>query len=385
MSKLSKIFVSMLLVVVIALAFGGGFTFGKVRGSRVAEGLDIVGQAWNFILTDFVDRARLNSENMSRAAIEGIIGTLNDPYTSYLNAREYESFGSSLSGGFVGIGIIVSIQDKKLLIVAPIPNSPAEKAGLKSGDSILRINGESVTGMSLDVAASKIKGPAGTTVKLLILHEGETEPVEMEITRTRVEIPSIHFEMRGNIAYINIAQFTERTETELAPVIQKLGEENAKGIVLDLRGNPGGFLDIVVKVTSHFMTEGVIVEVKSNLDKIDTYSVSPGVASTNLPMVVLVDNFSASSSEVLAGALQDHHRALISGNTTYGKGSVNYLHQLSDGSGLYITTGRWLTPNGRLIEGHGIEPDIKLKLTGEDAIKWAVDYLTSGELRQGGK
>jgi len=385
MSKLSKIFVSMLLVVVIALAFGGGFTFGKVRGSRVAEGLDVVGQAWNFILTDFVDRARLNSENMSRAAIEGIIGTLNDTYTSYLNAREYESFGSSLSGGFVGIGIIVSLRDNKLLIVAPIPNSPAEKAGLKSGDSILKINEESVTGMSLDVAASKIKGPAGTPVKLLILHEGETEPVEMEIIRTRVEIPSIHFEMRGNIAYINIAQFTERTETELAPIIQKLDEENAKGIVLDLRGNPGGFLDIVVKVTSHFMTEGVIVEVKSNLDKIDTYSVSPGVASTNLPMVVLVDNFSASSSEVLAGALQDHHRALISGNTTYGKGSVNYLHQLSDGSGLYITTGRWLTPNGRLIEGHGIEPDIKLELTGEDAIKWAVDYLTSGELRQGGK
>ena len=375
----------MLLVVVIALAFGGGFTFGKVRGSRVAEGLDVVGQAWNFILTDFVDRARLNSENMSRAAIEGIIGTLNDTYTSYLNAREYESFGSSLSGGFVGIGIIVSLRDNKLLIVAPIPNSPAEKAGLKSGDSILKINEESVTGMSLDVAASKIKGPAGTPVKLLILHEGETEPVEMEIIRTRVEIPSIHFEMRGNIAYINIAQFTERTETELAPIIQKLDEENAKGIVLDLRGNPGGFLDIVVKVTSHFMTEGVIVEVKSNLDKIDTYSVSPGVASTNLPMVVLVDNFSASSSEVLAGALQDHHRALISGNTTYGKGSVNYLHQLSDGSGLYITTGRWLTPNGRLIEGHGIEPDIKLELTGEDAIKWAVDYLTSGELRQGGK
>lgn len=372
---------SMLLVVVIALAFGGGFTFGKTRGSRGAEGLDVVGQAWNFILTDYVDRTKLNSENMSRAAIEGIIGTLNDPYTSYLNTSEYESFGSSLSGGFVGIGVIVSLRDKQLLIVAPIPGSPAEKAGLKSGDSILRINDESVTGMSLDVAASKIKGPAGTTVKLLILHEGETEPVEMEITRNRVEIPSIHFEMRGNIAYIHIAQFTERTETELAPIIQKLEEENAKGIVLDLRGNPGGFLDIVVKVASNFMTEGVIVEVKSNLDKIDIYSVSPGVANTSLPMVALVDNFSASSSEVLAGALQDHHRALISGNTTYGKGSVNYLHQLIDGSGLYITTGRWLTPDGRLIEGHGIEPDVKLELTGEDAIKWAVDYLTSGESR----
>jgi len=385
MPKSTKIFVSMLLVVVIALAFGGGFTFGKATGARVPEGLDVVGQAWNFILMDYVDRTKLNSENMSRAAIEGIIETINDPYTSYLSPGEYESFGTSLSGEFVGIGVIVSIRDKKLLIVAPIPGSPAEKAGLKAGDNILRINEESTEGMPLDVAASKIKGPAGTTVRLLILHEGETEPVEVEITRARVEIPSIHFEMRGNIAYIKIAQFTERTETELAPIIQKLDEENAKGIVLDLRGNPGGFLEIVVKVASNFITEGVIVEVRSNLDKIDTYSVSPDVASTNLPMAVLVDNFSASSSEVLAGALQDHHRALISGNTTYGKGSVNYLHQLSDGSGLYITIGRWLTPDGRLIEGQGIEPDTKLELTGEDAINWAVDYLTNVELRQGGK
>jgi carboxyl-terminal processing protease len=385
MPKLSKILISMLLVVIIALAFGGGFALGKTSGSGTPAGLDVVGQAWNYILTDYVDRAKLSSENMSRAAIEGIVASLNDPYTSYLSAAEYDSFNSSLSGEFVGIGVIVSIRDKKLMIIAVFPDSPAAKAGLKPGDNILKINEESTDGMSLDIAASKIRGQAGTIVRLLILHEGESTPVEVEITRARVEIPSIHFEMRGNIAYIDIAQFTERTETELAPILQKLGEENAKGIILDLRGNPGGFLDILVEVASYFMNEGIIVKVKSNLDKIDTYSVSPGVAHTSLPMVVLVDNFSASSSEVLAGALQDHHRAIISGNTTYGKGSVNILHRLSDGSGLYITTARWLTPNGRLIEGYGIEPDVKLELSGEDAINWAVDYLTKHESYQGGK
>jgi len=377
MPKLSKILISMLLIVVIAVAFGGGFALGKTSQSGAAAGLDVVGQAWNIILADYVDRASLNSENMSRAAIEGIVTALNDPYTFYMSAQEYESFNNSLSGEFVGIGVIVSMRDKKLMIIAIFPDSPAEKAGLKSGDSILTINEEPTDGMSLDIAASKIRGPAGTIVKLLILHEGESMPVEVEITRARVEIPSIHFEMRGNIAYINIVQFTERTGTELSPVIQKLGEENARGIVLDLRGNPGGFLDIVVKVASYFLNEGIIVKVKNNLNKIDTYSVYLEVAHTNLPMVVLVDHFSASSGEVLAGALQDHHRAIISGNTTFGKGSVNVLYRLNDGSGLYITTARWLTPNGRLIEGYGIEPDVKLELSGEDAINWAVDYLTS--------
>ncbi len=379
MSKITKLFISLLLVAVVALSFGAGFTFGKNTTSSPGQETETIGQAWNIILTEYVDPARINTENMSRAAIEGMIKTLNDPYTAYLSAKEYKQFMVTLQGEYSGIGAVVSIQDKKLVIVAPIPDSPAEKAGIKAGDIILEINGEPVTGMSLDVAVGKIRGPGGTSVKLLILHQGETEPVELEITRATVELPSVHYEMRGEIAYITIIQFTERTENELAPVIQKLKEANAKGIVLDLRGNSGGWLDIVIRVASHFITQGVIVKVKSNQGIIETDEAITGVTTTDLPMVVLVDNFSASGSEVLAGALQDHNRALISGNVTYGKGSVNTPHELSDGSGLYITIARWLTPNGRLIEGHGIEPDVKLELTGEDAVKWAIDYLTSGK------
>jgi len=378
-SKITKLFISLLLVAVVALSFGAGFTYGKNTTSSSGQETKTIGQAWNIILSEYVDPARINTENMSRAAIEGMIKTLNDPYTAYLSSKEYKQFMVTLQGEYSGIGAVVSIQDKNLVIVAPIPDSPAEKAGLKSGDIILEINGEPVTGMSLDVAVGKIRGPGGTSVKVLILHQGATAPVELEITRATVELPSVHYEMRGEIAYISIIQFTQRTDIELTPVIQKLKEANAKGIVLDLRGNSGGWLDIVIRVASHFITQGVIVKVKSNQGIIETDEAITGVTTTDLPMMVLVDNFSASGSEVLAGALQDHKRALISGNVTYGKGSVNTPHELSDGSGLYITIARWLTPNDRLIEGHGIEPDIKLELTGEDAVKWAIDYLTGGQ------
>ncbi|MCK4273861.1 MAG: S41 family peptidase [Dehalococcoidales bacterium] len=379
MSKLTKLIIGLLLVVVIALAFGAGFFFGYGNLPGSGKGLDIVEQAWSIIFTDYVDRSKLDSANLSRGAIEGMIEALDDPYTSYLEPEYYELGISSLEGEFDGIGAYVTVEDKQLLIIAPIADSPADKAGIKAGDIILEINGEPVLDMSLAEAIIKIRGPKGTAVSLLILHEGDTEPVEIEIIRDRVEVPSVRFEMRGDIAYITITQFSERTESELAPVIQDLKGENARGIILDLRGNPGGLLDIVIEVASHFITEGTLVEVMSNQGKVATLEVITSPVTTDLPMVVLVDDASASGSEVLAGALQDHGRALVAGKTTFGKGSVNILRRLSDGSGLYITTARWLTPDGRLIEGHGIEPDIKLELTGEDAVEWAIDYLTGGE------
>ncbi len=379
MSKITKLIIGLLLLVVIALAFGAGFFFGYSNLPGSGEGLDIVEQAWNIIFSDYVDRSKLDSANLSIAAIEGMIEALDDPYTSYLDAEYYELGISSLEGEFDGIGAYVTVEDRQLLIIAPIADSPADKAGIKAGDIILEINGEPVLDMSLAEAIIKIRGPKGTAVSLLILHEGDTGPVEIEIIRDRVEVPSVRFEMRGDIAYIIITQFSERTENELAPVIQELKEENARGIILDLRGNPGGLLDIVIEVASHFITEGTLVEVMSNQGKVATLEVITSPVTTDLPMVALVDDASASGSEVLAGALQDHGRALVAGKTTFGKGSVNILRRLSDGSGLYITTARWLTPDGRLIEGHGIEPDRVLDLNGEDAVGWAIDYLTGGE------
>jgi carboxyl-terminal processing protease len=375
MSNLSKIIISMLLVIVIALSFSGGFLWGRSTESLAPADLGIVREAWDYILADYVDPARLSTVNITSASIEGIIAALHDPYTYYVSPANYEIVKSRFEGEFEGIGAVVSEIDGKIVIVALISGAPAEAAGIKSGDIIMAINGEAVEGMSMDVAVSKIRGPSGTAVKLLILHEGDTEPVVIEVTRAKVEVRSVDFEMRGDIAYIIISQFDLNTEDELAQVMPKLAEENAQGIVLDLRGNIGGVLDIVVEVASHFITEGVIVSVRSNQGEIAVHKAVSQRVTTGLPMVVLVDNLSASGGEVLAGALQDYERALIAGNVTYGKGSVNILRKLSDGSGLYITIARWLTPDDRLIEGNGIVPDVKLDLTGDDAVQWAIDYL----------
>ncbi|OGO00867.1 MAG: hypothetical protein A2Y58_01345 [Chloroflexi bacterium RBG_13_51_52] len=376
MSRLSAIVISALIVIVLALAFGGGFLLGQTHGPINVTGLDVVNQAWDYLFARYVDTSRLDSTNMSRGAIEGIIDTLDDPYTAYLTYDQLHDFVSSLQGEYAGIGAYVNIQDGNLTIVAPIGGSPAEKAGIKAGDIILEIDGESVSGLGLDIAVSKMKGPEGTTVRFLISREGESLPLLIEVTRSIIELDSVEYEMRGDIAYIAIYHFTERTDTEITGVIMELKETGAKGIVIDLRGNGGGLLESAVAVASHFLREGIVVTTTNNEGIIKKYEVDGDAEYTDLPMVVLVNGGTASASEAFTGALQDYERATVAGNTTFGKGSATIIYTLLDGSGLNITIARWLTPNGRLIEGQGLEPDIKLDLTGEDAVQWAIDYLS---------
>ncbi|MBA7489751.1 putative CtpA-like serine protease [subsurface metagenome] len=376
MSKTMKTMaITLLLMVSLALSFGAGCTLGTDALPSADLGLDVVKEAWNIIFQDYVDRERLDASMLSQAAIKGMVEALDDPYTSYLDKQTYQLSLSNLEGKFEGIGAYVGIKDEQLIIIAPIADSPAAKAGIRAGDIILEIAGSSTSEMSLEEAVLHIRGPEGTSVRLLILHQDETEPEEIEIVRAEIELPSVHFEMRGDIAYINISYFSERTNEELSPVLESITEEGATGIILDLRSNPGGLLGVVVDVASHFLKEGIVVYVVDNQGKQTSLSVKPEDVTTELPLIVLVDNYSASGSEVLAGALQDYARATIAGIRTYGKGSVNTLHQLKDGSGLYITTAHWLTPNERLIEGEGINPDYELELEEEDAIQWAIDYL----------
>jgi len=261
------------------------------------------------------------------------------------------------------------------MIIAPIADSPAAKAGIRAGDTILEINGRATSEMSLAEAVLNIRGTKGTPVTLLILHKGETKPEEIEIVRAEIELPSVKSEMRGDVAYINITYFSQRTSEELSLVLRGITQEASTGIILDLRSNPGGSLEATVDVASHFLTEGVVVNVVDSQGKHTAMMVKHNEVTTDLPLVILVDSYTASGSEVLAGALQDYARATLAGTKTYGKGSVNILRQLKDGSGLYITTARWLTPNGRLIEGEGLYPDYELELEGDDVIQWAWDYL----------
>ncbi len=342
------------------------------------QDLDLVEEAWDIIFQDYVEKDNLDADELSRGAIQGMVEALDDPYSAYLDPEMYQLSLSDFEGKFEGIGAHVAIRDDQLVIIAPIPDTPAARAGIRAGDQILEIDGEPTQEMSLAEAVLLVRGHKGTSVRLLILHEGETEPVEIEIVRAEIEVSSVSFEMMGDIAYISITHFSESTDAELSSVLDSIAHEVVVGIILDLRSNPGGILPAVVDVASRFLTEGAIVDVVDNQGEHTTMSAEHKQITTDLPLVVLVDEFSASGSEVLAGALQDHGRATIAGTTTFGKGSVNVLRQLSDGSGLYITTARWLTPEGRLIEGEGIDPDYELELEGGAAIQWAIDYLQGG-------
>ena len=377
MPKTTKVMISLLLVIVLSLSFGAGYLFGGRSHSGPSEGLHTIEQVWNIIFSEYVDKDKLDSRSIRKGAIEGMIESLDDPYSSYLDTESYELGLSRLEGEFDGIGAVITITDEQLTIIAPIADSPADKAGIKAGDVILKINGESSAEMSLAEAVLNIRGPRGTPVSLLVLHQDNPEPEVIEVIRATVELFSVNFEMKGTIAYINISQFSERTGEELSQALESITEEKAEGIILDLRGNPGGLLQAVVEVASYFLEEGTVVKIVSDQEEISALQVIPGKPITALPIIVLVDNFSASGSEVLAGALQDYDRAIVAGNKTFGKGSVNTMHQLDDGSGLYITIARWLTPDGRLIEGEGIEPDIELELDGDDAIEWAITHLTN--------
>jgi len=374
MTKTIKIIaVTILLAATIALSFGAGCVLG-VKTSPEPD-LDIVEEAWSIIFQDYVERDQLDPNKLTQGAVRGMVEALDDPYTSYLDTTAYELWTRSIEGKFEGIGAYVEVKDEQITIVAPIPDSPAEQAGIRAGDVILEIDGKSTEGMSLIEAVLNIRGPQGTPVALLVLHQGETEPEVIKIIRSEIELPSVDSEMKEDIAYIEISYFSERTAQELAPVLESITQE-ATGIILDLRSNGGGVLDTVIDVTSFFLNEGVVMDMVDNQGEHTIYSVKTSQITTDLPMVVLVNGYSASGSEVLTGALQDYNRATIAGARTFGKGSVNILRPLKDGSGLYITTARWFTPTGRLIEGEGLTPDYELE-EDEDAIQWAIDFLKS--------
>ena len=375
LKKMKIVVIILVLLVSLAMSFGAGCVLQSGINTDSGQALDIVQEAWDIIFTHFVDRDKLETSTLTAGAIRGMVDALDDPHCEYLPAETYELSQTHWEGKFEGIGAYVGEEEGNIIIIAPIAGSPAEKAGIRAGDMIMEVDGKSILGMSLTEVVLIIRGPRGTTVTLLVLHEGESEPEEIKIVRAEIEIPSVLFELREDIAYIQITNFSERTESELVLVLKEADQEGANGIVLDLRSNPGGLLSTVVNVTSRFLEDGIIYYMVDYQGEKTATSVKRKSLRTDLPLVVLVDNYSASGSELLSGALQDNGRAIIAGTKTYGKGSVNVPYRLKDGSGLYVTTARWLTPDGHVIEGQGIEPDYQLDLVGDDAIEWAIEYL----------
>ncbi len=359
-------------IVVFAFAFGYG---AGLMSNPSGEAFASLEQAWDIITGSYVENDRIDEQQLKEAAIEGMLQLLDDPYSVYLDLAEFQSAFNEMGGKYEGIGAEVAERDGQIIVIAPMPGSPAEEAGILPGDVVLEVDGVSTVEMDLYAMIARVRGNKGTAVNLLVIHEGETESVEIEIIRDEIDVPSVYFEMMGDIAYIDL-DFTEKTNEEFTLVLESIKTEQAAGIIIDLRNNPGGPVDVVTDVASRFLDEEtVIFTIRDNERNVEVIEANQQAETTDLPAVVLVNEYSASASEVLAGAFQAHGRAVIAGATTFGKGSVNYLIQLADGSGIYITYARWLTPDGKMIEGQGITPDIELELEWNAAIQWAIDYL----------
>lgn len=375
----------LLMALVVALVVG---SYGPswFNPSRTQPEFEVVEEAWQVIINDYVDSDEIDLERLSQGAIDGMIKALDDPYSAYFDAEQYELSQYSLQGSFGGVGIEVTVDEEgELVVVAPIVGTPAQKAGIMPGDKILAIDGEKTEGMHFIEAVLKIRGEQGTQVTLRVLHEGEDVPQDYVITREEIDAASVLAKMLpGNIAHIEVGHFTSRTGSEMTSALEDIIADDVSGIILDLRDNPGGVLKAAVAVASQFLEEGIAVYVIDGERNEEEWRVEEGGLATKLPLVVLVNSNSASSSEVVAGALQDHMRGIVIGTQTLGKGAVNHFRELSDGSAIYITSARWYTPNRQQIEGQGITPDEIIEITEDDLargydpqLERAIEYIES--------
>lgn len=324
-------------------------------------------EAWNIVHEQYVNQP-VDDTVLMQGAIRGMLEAVGDDYTYYMDPRVFELESTSLSGEYQGIGAYVDTQGEFLTVVSPIEGSPAEAAGLRPGDMIIAIDGEDMADYTPEEARQRVLGEAGTTVVLTIQREEEPEPLEFTIVRAKIMVASVTGEMLDNgIAYVDINQFGDNTTSELRTVLDELLLQNPQGIVLDLRFNPGGYLITSVEVMSEFIDEGVVLIEQYGDGTRDVYSALGNGRATDLPMVVLINEGSASASEILAGALQDYGRAELVGVQSFGKGSVQVFAPLSNEQGaVRVTIAKWLTPEERTIEDTGLSPDHIVEMTDED-------------------
>jgi carboxyl-terminal processing protease len=347
---------------------------------------DLFWEAWELIQQDYYGELP-NEAEMTYGAIRGAVNTLGDPFTAFIEPETAAVNREDDSGTFEGIGAYVSMRDGRLVVVSTFRDQPAEEAGLRRGDIVLQVDDTPIENMSIYEAITLIRGPAGTPVLLTVLREGE-EPFEVEVTRARIDIPVVESEMREDgIAYVQMFDFSTDASEKLNDALQEMSEQEAQGLILDLRGNPGGWLHEAVLTAGIFLPKDELVLIERLKDGTERpFRTSEQPTAPNIPMVVLVDGGSASASEIVAGALQDQGRATLIGEKTFGKGSVQIPHQLSNGAELRVTIARWFTPNDRAIHGEGLEPDITVELSAEDfeaeldpQLDRAAQYLLTGQ------
>lgn len=376
--RLNKKFI--LNISILLIVFIGGIVIGnrgdtlwqKIRYGSVSQNnnlpstLDFSGidEVYSDLKNSF--DGTLNSNDLQEGMKQGLVRAAGDPFTEYMGPSETKEFEEGLSGSFEGIGAELGKEENSIVIISPISGFPAQKAGLRAQDKIVEINGEPAYDLSITEAVKKIRGPKGTKVKIGVVRDGKR--LDFEITRDEIKLPSVTSEIKeGNIGVIKISRFGDDTTELTREAAQNLQAKGVKGIVLDLRGNPGGLLDSAVDVSSLWLSPGTkVLEEKRGDETVKTYTANGKPILEGIPTVVLVDGGSASASEIVAGALSDNKVATIVGEKTFGKGSVQEVKELSNGGSLKVTIARWYTPGGRNIDKQGIEPQQKVKLTEKD-------------------
>jgi carboxyl-terminal processing protease len=398
-SKKLQIVVLMIVCVLIGYAFGTRSVSVSWKNYKPVLGIEskspppaqtidfsLLYDVLNKVNTDYYDKSKVNSEKLLHGAVSGMLESLDDPYTSFFPPKENDAFKTQMAGEFSGIGAELGMtSDKRITIISPLDDSPAVKSGIKSGDIILKVDDEDTVGWSVQQAVEKIRGQKGTQVKLNILHDKAKSPVDITVTRNTIKIDSVTAWVKkvqcsgeecnpvpencnncGVVAYMRVSQFGDRTNQEWVEKVNEVygqisKQNNVKGIVLDVRNNPGGYLTDAVFIASEFVDEGVIVRQADGNGQDAELSVSRKGLLLDVPVVVLINKGSASASEIVSGALRDHERALLIGETSFGKGTIQQALDMNAGSSVHLTVAKWLTPNGTWVHEKGLEPDIKVE------------------------
>jgi len=370
----------LLVIIVAALSYLVGFAsqvipayIGGVEESElfhpVAEEppeFAVYWEAWNLVEEDFYGELP-DAKTQTYGSIRGMLAALGDPNTFFIEPPDREIEEAQFQGRYGGIGAEYTMRDGYLVVVTPFPDSPASRAGIRPGDIIVAVDGTDIFGLSQNEAVLLIRGPVGSKVELTILREGELEPLVFELIREEIEPPTVTWELKEEgIGYITLSFFSQRTNEELRQAITQLQSQGATSLILDLRNNPGGLIGSAVDVASQFIDNGVILYQRDAQGNDQPFPAKKGGLATEIPLAVLVNDGTASAAEIVAGALRDHQRSILIGEKTFGKGSIQTVHELSDHSSIHVTTAHWLTPQGHEIEGAGLTPDLEVPLTQED-------------------
>ncbi len=383
--KAARILILPVVVLAIICAVGSA---NASKGDTIKL-MDLFGDVFDKIKRDYVED--VSDKDLIEAAINGMLSSL-DPHSSYMNQKAFDEMKIQTKGEFGGLGIEVTMENGLVKVVSPIDDTPAFAAGIKTGDYISRIDGEAVMGTTLAEAVEKMRGKPGTPIKLTVLREGETDPLEFVIKRDIIKIKSVRANREGDVAYIRITSFSEQTgkmlEKELNRIMGEVGADKFKGVVLDMRNNPGGLLDQAIEVSDLFLEKGEIVSTGGRVsDSNKKFGASGGDLINGKPIVIIINGGSASASEIVAGALQDHKRAIVIGTKSFGKGSVQTVIPLSASKGaMRLTTSRYFTPSGRSIQAEGIEPDIwveQSKVESSESKKLATEASLHKHLENG--